>query len=155
MDIFRRVLNVVAYLGFLSANAYSVAGPKSGWEGRQTYLTPASWDFIWWPIIHFGFLGYVIYQWFEPAREVEKRGVHWKFIIVSVLNSIWTSLWLNGHLILSFVVILLVAMNVSWTYYTLKRHYTPKNFNDTLWIHAPFSIWHGKVRMRSFYALTL
>jgi hypothetical protein len=48
-----------------------------------------------WSVIHFLLGGFVIYQWFEPAHEVAVHGVGWHFVISSVLNAVWLSLWVS------------------------------------------------------------
>jgi hypothetical protein len=61
------------------------------------------------------------------------------------LNSLWLALWQTDHLILSWIVILFVASQVSYVYFTVRNKYPAQGINDTLWIHAPFSLYHAWV----------
>jgi hypothetical protein len=141
-----KVSNVIVYLWFLSATVYNVVGPDPSDEIAQkhlTYITPAVWVNYAWTAVHTLLGGFIIYQWFEPAHEGTVHGVGWHFVISTILNSIWFSLWDHGHLVISFIAILFTASSVSFVFYNLEKNHPATNWWDRIFIHAPFSIWHG------------
>ncbi|CAM0141225.1 hypothetical protein VKS41_004073 [Umbelopsis sp. WA50703] len=148
LHIFQKVANVVVYLFFLGATVYSVTGPKPDPKiilQYETYITPAAWVFYIWSLVHLLLGGFVIYQWFEPAHEVAVHGVGWHFVISSVLNAVWLSLWHKGHLVLALIAILFTASSISFVFYNLEKNYPSTNWWDRIFVHAPFSLWHGLI----------
>ncbi|CAG8554204.1 8458_t:CDS:2 [Cetraspora pellucida] len=142
-----KILNVIAYLCFLSTNLYSGLGPqndKSPYsDTRPTYITPAAFTFGVWVFIHLLLGCFVIYQFFTPAGEVVIDGIHWHFISISLWNTAWLALWTNDLFVLSWVAIVITGCQVSHVYWTLKRKYPPHNVGDKLLIHFPFSLYHA------------
>lgn len=142
-----KISNVLVYFFLLGANIYSVAGPDQDdspyADSHPTYITPSEWVFGIWGVIHFLFFGFVIYQFFSAAQETVIEGIHWHFVSISLLNSLWLALWQTDHLILSWIVILFVGSQVSYVYHTVRSKYPAQGINDTLWIHAPFSLYHA------------
>jgi len=136
------------YLWFLSATVYDVVGPAPSDDTAQkhlTYITPAFWVNYAWTAVHTLLGGFIIYQWFEPAHDGTVHGVGWHFVISTALNSIWFSLWSNGRIILAFIAILFTVSSVSFVFYNLEKNHPASNWFDRLFIHAPFSIWHGYI----------
>jgi len=146
LHLILKISNVIVYLWFLSATVYTVVGPNPSDEVHQkhlTYITPAVWVNYAWTAVHTLLGGFVIYQWFESAHEGTVHGVGWHFVISTILNSIWFSLWGSGRLILAFIAIFLTASSVSFVFYNLELNHPALNWWDRIFIHAPFSIWHG------------
>lgn len=144
--ILLKVSNILVYLFFLSATIYSTVGPKPSPDIEKehlTYISAAPWVLYAWSAVHFLLGGFIIYQWFEPAHDGVVHGVGWHFVISTILNTIWFSLWNSGHLILAFIAILFTASSVSFVFYNLEKRHPASNWLDRLFIHAPFSIWHG------------
>ncbi|TNY22930.1 hypothetical protein DMC30DRAFT_348099, partial [Rhodotorula diobovata] len=110
--------------------------------GRETYFTPAAWVFNVWTIINALLLGFVVYQFFAPSREVVD-GIGWRFALVGILNAIFVHVWVTRHYIVAFIFALLLASSISTAYYSLTAHYGPKSIGDTLFVHLPFSLWHA------------
>ncbi|KAI7892534.1 uncharacterized protein EV154DRAFT_504760 [Mucor mucedo] len=144
--IFQKVANVLVYLFFLSATVYSLVGPSPVddviLEG-QTYITPSYWIEYIWTLIHLLLGGFVIYQWFEPAHEAAIHGVGWHFVISVLLSSAWLALLKSGHFIIGFIFVLLTAASVTCVFYKLTKDYPTQSWADKLFVHAPFSLWHG------------
>jgi uncharacterized membrane protein len=139
-----KVVNVITYILFLSSNIYAVAGPTDVYgHAKETYLTPSSWVFGIWSIIHLLLLGTVIYQFTENGKKTIVDAIGWRFPVLAALNAIYVSVWGRGHYIAAFVFSLLVSSAVSHIYYTIKKHHAAENINDELWVHLPFSLWHG------------
>ncbi|KAG1470206.1 hypothetical protein G6F56_002817 [Rhizopus delemar] len=142
--IVQKVANVIVYLFFLSATVYSIVGPSEGPEGEgHTYITPSYWVSYIWTLIHTLLGGFVIYQWFEPAHEAAIHGVGWHFVASVLFSSIWLGLLKSGHYIIGFIFVLITASSVSCVFYKLTKEYPTTSWFDKLFIHAPFSLWHG------------
>ncbi len=95
-----KIVNVLAYLFFLSSNAYSSLSPSSYSTGgryssagsMETYVTPSPWIFLVWPLIHTLLLGMVILQFFPSGHSIVSNVVGWRFPILSVLTSVYAGL---------------------------------------------------------------
>ncbi|KAG8863569.1 hypothetical protein FRB96_008309 [Tulasnella sp. 330] len=139
-----KVVNVFLYIGFLGSNAYSIAGPTHYYGyGKETYFTPATWTFGIWSLIHLLLLGTVVYQFFDNGKKVIIDAINWRLPLLILLNTCYINLWGHGRYILAFIFSLLVSSTVSHIYYIVKKHHAPEDINDELWIHLPFSVWHG------------
>jgi hypothetical protein len=154
LHLLLKVSNVFVYLFFLSSTVYSIFGPnpdKETLEKHLTYLTPSGWVHYVWSAIHVLLGGFIIAQWFDVAEAGVVHGVGWHFTISTLLNAAWLVLWHKGHLVLSLIAILLTASSVSFVFYNLESNYPATNWTNRLFVHAPFSLWHGWV----VYAATL
>jgi hypothetical protein len=139
-----KVINVLSFVFLLGLNTYSGFFEKSPYhENHLTYITPAVFVYYIWVLIHFLLLGFVVYQFFPAAHEVVVDGIHWHFLSLSVFNAIWVWLYSTDHTILALIPLLLVSGQVSYVYFTIKNRYPAATFGETVWIHAPFSLYHG------------
>jgi len=154
VPLLKKILNLLAYIFLLTANVYSGLGPDKEdspySDSHDTYFTPASFVFAIWGVIHFLLGGLVIYQFFDRASETVVDGISWHFLCISAFSSLWVYLWQLNHLILAFITILIVFIQVSFVYRNLKLHFPSQGLNDTLWIHAPFSLYHAWVTVILF-----
>jgi len=142
--IFLKIVNVIVYIIFLGSNIYTVAGPEPIYHsGKETYFTPASWAFLIWSLIHLLLLGYVVYQFFPNGKRTIIDGISWRFPLLAVLTSVYVNVWSRQHYVVAFIFALLVSSTVSHIYYVVKKHHAGSNINDELWIHLPFSLYHG------------
>ncbi|GAA6012187.1 hypothetical protein JCM10207_002752 [Rhodosporidiobolus poonsookiae] len=135
-----KVVAVLAFIFLFSSNTYGALQPHS--YGRDTYFTPASYVFYTWTAIDLLLLGYVIYQFVDDSHD-SVHGVGWRFPLVGILNAIFVHTFVTGHFIVAFIFAILTASTVSTVYYSLSAHYRPKSLGDTLFVHAPFSLWHA------------
>jgi len=139
-----KIVNVIAYVFFTGSNIYNVAGPKQVYGyGKETYFTPATWAFGIWTLIHLLLLGTIVYQFFDNGKKTIIDGVSWRFPLLIVLNAVYMNVWARGHYIVAFIFALLVSSTVSHIYYIVKKNHVGENIHDELWIHLPFSLWHG------------
>ncbi|KAI0310762.1 hypothetical protein OF83DRAFT_1153853 [Amylostereum chailletii] len=139
-----KVVNVLVYLLFLGSNIYTVAAPNDiYYTGKETYLTPAPWAFLIWTLIHLLLLGTVIYQFFPNGKRVIVDGISWRLPLLGVLNAIYVNLWAAHYYISAFILALFVSSAVTHIYYVVKKHHEPANLGDELFIHLPFSFYHG------------
>ena len=143
--ILLKIVNVLVYILFLGSNIYTVASPHSVYANiKQTYFTPASWAFLAWSIIHFLLLGTVIYQFTSiHAKTVIIDGISWRFPLLAVLNAVLVTVWAHHHYVVAFLLSLLVASSVSQIYYIVKKNHSSESVGDELFVHLPFSMWHG------------
>ncbi|CAH1755850.1 6156_t:CDS:10 [Entrophospora sp. SA101] len=49
----------------------------------------------------------------------------------------------TDHLILALITIVIISTQISHVYYRLHNKFPAQGINDTLWIHAPFSLYHA------------
>jgi len=141
-DILLKVINVIAYIALTGSNIYNVAGPGYS-SGKETYITPAPYAFYIWSIIHLLLLGYVIYQFTPTGKKTIIDGVSWRFPLLLVLNAIYVNTWARGHHIVAFIFALLVSSTVSHIYWIVKKNHQRESLSDELFIHLPFSLYHG------------
>jgi len=139
-----KIVNVVVYFVFLGSNLYTVATPEGVYRsGKETYFTPAAYAFAIWSLVHLLLLGAIIYQFFDSGKRTIIDGIGWRFPLLAVLNSIYVNVWSKQHYIIAFIFALLVSSTVSHIYYIVKKHHASENINDELWVHLPFSLYHG------------
>lgn len=142
--ILLKITNVIVYFLFLGSNIYTVAGPAQPWNhGKETYITPAPWAFSIWSLIHLLLLGTIIYQFTSHGKDVIIDGINWRFPLLAVLNVVYVNTWASGHYIVAFVFALLVSSTVTHIYYVVKKYHESSSTADELFVHLPFSLYHG------------
>ncbi|KAJ3490918.1 hypothetical protein NLI96_g1077 [Meripilus lineatus] len=142
--LFLKIINVLVYFLFLGSNLYTVAGPKHIYtSGKETYITPAPWAFLIWSLIHLLLLGTIIYQFFEGGKQVIIDEISWRFPLLAVLNAVYVNLWVNHYYVWAFVFALFVSSAVTHIYYIVKKFHEPQSVADEVFIHLPFSLYHG------------
>jgi hypothetical protein len=142
-----KLANVLVYVFLLGANLYSGLGPDNEdspyHENHPTYISPASFVFGVWGLIHFLLGGFVIYQWFGN-QSIIIDGINWHFVGITLLNTLWLVLWQTDYLILAWITILITASQVSYVYSVLKQNReSGAGLNELIWVHAPFSLYHA------------
>lgn len=139
-----QLTNVIVYFLFLGSNIYTVAGPSPPYaSGKETYITPAPWAFGIWSLIHLLLLGTIIYQFTSHGKDVIVDGIGWRLPLLAVLNVIYVNVWARGHHIVALVFALLVSSVVTHIYYVVKKYHEPSSVADELFVHLPFSLYHG------------
>ncbi|KAL5496071.1 hypothetical protein ACEPAH_3164 [Sanghuangporus vaninii] len=142
--ILLKIINVIVYFLLLGSNIYSVAGPEGGyWSGKETYFTPASYAFSIWSLIHLLLFGAIIYQFFPAGKRVIIDGISYRFPLLGVLNAIYINVWVKQYYIVAFIFALLVSSTVTHIYYIVRRYHASESWADELFIHLPFSLYHG------------
>ncbi|CCM01161.1 uncharacterized protein FIBRA_03209 [Fibroporia radiculosa] len=143
-SLFLKIINVIAYFLFLGSNIYTIAGPADiYYTGKETYITPAPWAFLIWSLIHLLLLGTIIYQFFDGGKQVIIDGISWRFPLLVLLNAIYVNLWATHHYIIAFILALFVSSTVTHIYYVVKKFHEPQSISDEVFVHLPFSLWHG------------
>jgi len=142
--IFLKIVNVIVYLLFLGSNIYTIAAPNGiYYSAKETYITPAPWAFLVWALIHFLLLGTIIYQFFPAGKAVIIDGISWRFALLGILTAVYVNLWTKGDYILAFIFALFVSSTVTHIYYVVKKHHVAQSIWDELFVHLPFSLYHG------------
>jgi len=139
-----KLLNVVVYFVFLGSNISTVFVPHDAYgHGKVTYITPSSWAFLIWSLIHLLLLGTIFYQFTPEGKKVIIDGISWRFALLGILNAAYVNLWSTQHYAVAFIIALFVSSAVTHVYYIIKKCHTPSNNLEELFIHLPFSLWHG------------
>jgi len=142
--ILLKIVNIIVYLLFLGSNIYTVAVPNEiYYTGKETYITPAPWAFLVWALIHLLLLGTIIYQFCPAGKVVIVDGISWRFPLLAILTAIYVNLWSNQHYVVAFIFALFVSSTVTHIYYVVKKHHAPQSIWDELFVHLPFSLYHG------------
>ncbi|KAF8331924.1 uncharacterized protein EI90DRAFT_2919376 [Cantharellus anzutake] len=141
-NIILKVVNIVAYLLLAGSNIYNVAGPGYS-SGKETYVTPASWVFYIWWLIHLLLFGFIIYQFYPAGKKTIIDGISWRFSFLLVLNAIYVNTWATHHYRVALIFALFVSSTVSHIYWIIKKHHQREQWPDELFIHLPFSLYHG------------
>jgi len=136
-----RFSNLLVYVFLLTTNLLTII--YSGLKAHDTYITPHPSIFLIWAVIIFLFGGLVIYQFFDRASETVVDGIHGHFITISLFSALWVYLWETNHLILALITITIIFSQISFVYWRLHNKFPAQGINDTLWIHAPFSLYHA------------
>jgi len=143
-DILLKITNILAYILLAGSNIYTVAGPKHPYDhGKETYITPAPFAFWIWSLIHLLLLGYIIYQFTPAGKRVIIDGISWRFPVLLALNAMYVNAWNCGHYYVAFVFALFVSSAVSHIYWVVKKTHAAENTGDEVFVHLPFSLYHG------------
>src|SRR5204862_6053633 len=62
----------------------------------ETHLLPAPYTFGIWGLIYALLLGFIIYQWTEAADIATVEGIHYYFVIATILNISWLLIWVRN-----------------------------------------------------------
>ncbi|KAA1478122.1 hypothetical protein DENSPDRAFT_845319 [Dentipellis sp. KUC8613] len=139
-----KVVNVVVYVLFLGSNIYTIAAPNDiYYTGKETYITPAPWAFLIWSLIHVLLLGTIIYQFFPAGYRVIIDGIGWRLPLLGILNAIYVNLWASHYYVIAFIFALFVSSAITHIYYIVKKYHEPASITDELFVHLPFSLYHG------------
>ncbi|KAJ7251817.1 hypothetical protein B0H12DRAFT_1118983 [Mycena haematopus] len=138
-----KIVNVLVYWLFLGSNIYTYAAGSTYYGGKETYITPAPWAFLIWSLIHLLLLGTIIYQFTAAGKGTVIDGISWRFPLLVILNSIYVNLWAKGYYPVAFVFSLFVSSAVTHIYYVVKKYHLAESLADELFVHLPFSLYHG------------
>ncbi|KAF9820245.1 hypothetical protein IEO21_01459 [Rhodonia placenta] len=142
--LFLKITNVIVYFLFLGSNIYTIASPSAiYYGGKLTYITPAPWAFLIWSLVHLLLLGTIIYQFLDGGKQVIVDGISWRLPLLAVLNAAYVTLWAHHYYIVAFVFALFVSSAVTHVYYVVKKYHEPTSISDEIFVHLPFSLWHG------------
>lgn len=137
-----KIVNVAACLFFLWSDFYTVASPQPAYKNiKQTYLTPATWVFFIYPIIHALLLGTVIYQFASAHGEtVVVDGISLWFPLMAIASAIFLIVRANHYYTIAFVLslfILYIGINIEWI---IDKEHPPSSVADELLVF-PFYVW--------------
>jgi len=139
-----KLLNVVVYFLFLGSNISTFFVPTNVYyHGKETYITPSAWAFVIWSLIHLLLLGTIFYQFTPEGKRIIIDAISWRFAVLGVLNAVYVNLWASNHSVIAFIFALLVSSAVTHIYYIVKKLHVPSSKFDEIFVHLPFSLWHG------------
>ncbi|EGN98822.1 hypothetical protein SERLA73DRAFT_181484 [Serpula lacrymans var. lacrymans S7.3] len=142
-DILLKLCNVIIYVLFMGANAYTVLSPKDiYYTSKETYFTPAPWAYFIWALIHLLLLGTIIYQFTRPGKQIIIDGLGWRFPMLGIINAMYIYSWTIGEHLYELFFILFVSSSVTYIYSIIKMT-ASRNISDELFLHLPFSLYHG------------
>ncbi|OAX42474.1 hypothetical protein K503DRAFT_346473 [Rhizopogon vinicolor AM-OR11-026] len=138
-----KLANIAGALLVMGANGYSVISPLDiYYTGKETYFTPAPWAFFLWPLIHLLLLGTCIYQFSGRGKELIIDMIGWNLPLLDVLNVMYIYSWGNQEYKYALVFIIFTG-SVASKIYQLVKMSTVRNICDELFLHLPFSLYHG------------
>ncbi|CAE6500719.1 unnamed protein product, partial [Rhizoctonia solani] len=138
------IANVLAYLALLGTNTYIFVTSDGVYRtGKETYLTPTSYAFKIWPLIHLLWLGYIVYQFTDNGKKTVIDVMGWRFPAVAVLSAVYLYVWAKGYYIAALVLINFASDCASKLHDTLREHHSSRSFHDGLWIHFLVSLYSG------------
>lgn len=152
-NLLLKAVNIVTFLLFTGANSYGALPPFFG-NLYPTYLSPEPWIYGVWGIIHTLLIGMLFYQFTEIGYHTVVEGIGWRFPLLCFLTALYGGLSNSSSsdakvsfvmAILAFVIIMFVSATVSHIYRSIKIHHPPKTLLDTVFVHVPFSLFHGFV----------
>ncbi|KAF9089621.1 hypothetical protein BGX27_002437 [Mortierella sp. AM989] len=140
-----KIANIIVYVTLLSGNVYSAFGSHEDTDTPydskiKSYITPASFTFLIWTLIHILLGGMVIFQWFTD-KVYEAAG--WQFVCASIFNAIWLALWTSEHIFLALLALFFASGAVSLIYSRLKNQDSAETLLDVIFLHLPFSLYHA------------
>ncbi|KAI0086378.1 hypothetical protein BDY19DRAFT_894978 [Irpex rosettiformis] len=153
-----KMANALAYalflgihVGFIYDNIYNPS------KGKVTYITPAPWAFLVWPVLHLLFLGTIVYQFTNKGHQIIVDGISWRFIVLMLSNALFVYLWASREYLLALLVTSLMLWMASSITEIVREKQEPSktSFRDWILLHVPFSLYHGWVsvlNMLSWFA---
>ncbi|KAG8217240.1 hypothetical protein J3R82DRAFT_5329 [Butyriboletus roseoflavus] len=153
-DILLKLLNIVVYFTFLGSNIYTIAAPHDiYYSGKETYFTPAPWTFLIWTLIHLLLLGTIVYQFTAAGKKVVIDGSLMALCLARCPKCnlrqplgdapLRRGLYLRALRQQHCNVANPLANSGQHIYYIVKKHHAPLNTGDEIFVHLPFSLWHG------------
>ncbi|GMK56690.1 hypothetical protein CspeluHIS016_0305300 [Cutaneotrichosporon spelunceum] len=138
------LLNIVVFALMFSSNLYNVIGPHESYSGpHDTFVTPSSYAFWIWTVIHFLLFCMIIYQFTDRGKAIIIDRIQYRFAVLGVLNTAFIWLTLREYYIAAFIMVLLVAGAVSQIYFIINSYTEECSLATELFVHLPFSLYHG------------
>jgi len=138
-----KIANIVGAIFVMGGNVYTVISP---WDvyytGKETYFTPAPWSFFIWPLIHMLILGTCVYQFSGRGKEVILDKIGWRLPLLDFLNAMYIYSWTTQEYRYALVFVIFSASVVTQIREEVKKTQL-RNFCDEVFLHLPFSIYHG------------
>ncbi|KAI8881536.1 hypothetical protein K501DRAFT_252946 [Backusella circina FSU 941] len=149
LDIKIKVANTVATILLLGSQGFSY----SWWYMRHTIdFGPKDFSIILLSVLQLLLIGFTIYQYLPSApKDVYKTISYW-YLLVAIINSGVSFLWLFRLDIFAFVGLLWQWVVLVFIYHRL-RDYPPRHGTDHLFLNAPFSIYTAHTFFIVFWQL--
>jgi hypothetical protein len=85
----------------------------------------------------------IIYQFTERGKAIVVDRIQYRFALLGLLNTAFIWLTLRGWYITAFIAALLVAGAVSQIYFIINADTGECTLPTELFVHLPFSLYHG------------
>lgn len=111
-----------------------------------TLFTPASWAFSIWGLIYLLLIGFVINQWVAWHRDkdtalVRQTGI-W-FALSNLANAAWILAWVNEHLGLSVILMLVLLFSLIMLTVRLRLEVWDAPLRTIAWVWWPIAVYLG------------
>jgi len=158
------ILNLLAYLGTITANALANALPLNGVttgglsDKYPNLFVPAGITFSIWGVIYVLLGIFVVYQFIVVKREggsplfVQLIGI-W-FVTSCLANVGWLLAWHYEMLALSLVVMVLLLVSLIFAYVRLEVGHVGASQGERSFVHAPFSVYLGWITVATIANVT-
>lgn len=161
MDKTRSYAVIAAYLLMIAINALANIIPFNGLTTGQVsarlnlLLTPTAYVFAIWLVIYAGLVGFLVYQFLEPAKTWPKLNmVSVLFIISCLLNCAWIFAWHYEFLQASAVIITGLLLCLLLIYIQLKFSQS-QPLSKRLLVQLPFSLYTAWVSIAALINLNV
>lgn len=160
-NVLLKVFAVVAYAAMVAVNILANALPINGRPTGQisdyyaNLFAPAGVTFSIWGIIYLLLAGYVLYQFVNKDKKIEKliQTINPLFITTSLANILWIFAWHYDFIGISVLImsVLLISL-IKIADFINKNQFTSV---EKLFIKAPFSVYFGWITVATIANITV
>jgi len=160
-NVLLKVFAVVAYAAMVAVNILANALPINGRPTGQisdyyaNLFAPAGVTFSIWGIIYLLLAGYVLYQFVNKDKKIEKliQTINPLFITTSLANILWIFAWHYDFIGISVLIMsVLLILLIKIADILRKVQFTPR---EKLFIKAPFSVYFGWITVATIANITV
>lgn len=153
MNKFYKILNGVAIVVTIAINYISNTGifnqeTMSTISGNyRSLFTPAGFAFSIWGIIYIGLFAFTLYYGplfkSTPQKENIISNIKGWFVLSCVCNCVWIISWLNDHLLISVIVMVILFISLIKIITNNKQSFQTYNTKQKVLFEIPFQIYAG------------
>ncbi|MFW5793751.1 MAG: hypothetical protein ACOCWC_05655 [Bacteroidota bacterium] len=120
-----KLVNILMFIVMIAVNYLANALPMNGITTGElsaqypNLFVPAGITFAIWGFIYLLLLGFIIMQFYEPAK-IPVKAISWVFAISCLLNSLWIIAWHYEQLPLSLIIMLGLLLSLIFINYQLQ-----------------------------------
>lgn len=159
-DTLRQVITIIATIVTLIFNIFSnrITGRTVGEiaHNNPAIISPADYAFAIWAVIYLGLIAFTIYQAL-PAQKSNPRlqRIGYWYVLSCTGNIAWEFIWLNQHIILSVVPMLMLLIANLAIYIRADINRTKISRIERWCVNMPFSIYLGWITVASIVNITV
>ena len=149
---FLTIFNTVALILTIAVNYFSNAGMLNGnsiktiSDRYASYFTPAGYAFSIWGLIYLGLTGFICYSIIKRKDQKTQAivtNIGWWFIFSCLANSFWVIAWLNDHLILSVILMVVLLFSLTVVIDRTRMELDAHPLKEYVFIYWPFALYAG------------